>query len=105
MFDYLIKDYKGKTINIPNLDHIYDNDIYGCQSGLCNMTSVKELIKSKDLLLVCKDVEDWNPCGSDLETTIDINLLNSFSFYLGPSTQAIAVVPPKSLLDHVTTKG
>ena len=105
MFEYLIKDNKGKTINIPGLSRIYDNDIYGFHPGICNITSAKELIKFEDLVLVYEDVKDWNPRGNDLETTIDVNLLKSFSFHLGPSTQATGVVPPKSLLDHVTTMG
>lgn len=105
MFDYLIKDNKGKAINIPDLTNIYDDDIYGLPSGFCDMTSAKKSIGSKDLLLVYKDVEDWDPRGSDFGTTTDSCLFKNLSFHLGPSTQAIGAVPPQTLLDHVTNTG
>lgn len=103
MFDYLTKDTKGKTISIPDLTYIYDDEVYGVRPGFCDMTSAKNSIGSKDVLLVYKDVEDWNPRGGDFGSTTDNSLLQSLSFCLGPSTQAIGVVPPQTLLDHVTT--
>ena len=104
MFDYLIKDEKRQTIKIPDLSYVYDDDIYKPSPRFYHMTNAKDTIGDYDLLLVYKNVADWDPLGKDIGTTINSSLLEnpSHSFHLGSSTQAIGVIPPKSLLDHVT---
>ncbi|KAL8904882.1 MAG: hypothetical protein Q9207_002977 [Kuettlingeria erythrocarpa] len=92
MYDYVDID---KEIEFKNTMVVYDDMRHG--EATPKLTKAKDLFQGKDLILLYRDVAQWDPNSHTYQFANA-----SLNYSLGASTRIVTCTPPKRLLDAIT---